>query len=130
MEFIIKGKVKKGIEKAGKRFIKCRKLLRHHGIDFPPFVLGTLNVELDKEFLTPDWPNVVFISKKDIDEYEAGYGEWWKLIPIKAVNGKAIPAFIFRTKQNCHGDKIVEVIAHKIDLPDGLAIEIIVSDEK
>lgn len=129
MEFIIKGKIQReGLKKAKERFDECRELLSCYGINFPPFVCGTLNVELDKEFPTPNWTNIVFISQKEIDKYASGYGEWWKFISVKEINGKETSAFIFRSKQNPHGDKVAELIAPDIELSNGSAIEIKLSN--
>jgi CTP-dependent riboflavin kinase len=129
MDYIIKGHVTTlGVKKAGERLKKCQEALKPYGITFPPYICGTLNVELQQEFLTPDWPNIILISREEIDKYDPGYDEWWKLIPIKKINNQAIPAFILRPEKTCHPNSIVEIVAHKIDfLPDS-EIELLLSD--
>ncbi len=130
MEFVINGKIKKhGVKKANERLRKCCRILSSYGIDFPPFICGTLNIELEREFSTPNWSNIIFISKKELDKHDDSYNEWWKLIPVKKINREKIPAFILKTETNYHGDKVVELIAHKIDLPDRSRIEILLSDK-
>lgn len=132
MDYVLNGKIdkKKSVGVASKRFLKCREILKSYGIIFPPFVCGTLNIELNKEFLTPNWSNIIFIPEEELEKYDPCWKkEWWELIPVKKINREGIPAFILKTETNYHGDKVVELIAHEIDLPDGSRIEILLSDK-
>ena len=120
MEHQIVGKIEKRtntVGEASKRLCRCCDALKPYGILFPPFVCGTLNVRLDKEFPTPDYPGFVFISREKLAELDPEFTlrEWWKFIPVKEINGKEIPAFIFRTETNYHGNQVIELVAHRLD---------------
>ncbi len=124
----IVGRIEKnGVGAASKRLWKCRNALKPYGILFPPFVCGTLNVRLDKQFPTPDYPGFIFISREKLAELDPGFPlrEWWTFIPVERINRKEICAFIFRTETNYHGNQVIELVAHRIDdLADGQEITI------
>jgi len=98
---------------AGKRLKKCSSVLSKYGLTFPPLFLGTINITLNKEFVTPK-QNVIFISQQEVDSVAPGYGEWWKLIPVKGINNTDVAGYIYRTKQNVHEHITAELIT--IDL--------------
>lgn len=131
MNYRISGIINKnGTGTASKRFKKCHEILNSYDIKFPPFEYGTLNVELEKEFSTPNWSNIIFVPEEELEKYDLGWKEWWELIPAEVkTNGEKIPAFILRTKINYHQNKVAELVAHKIDLPDKSKIEILLSDK-
>ena len=130
MRIVIRGIVHKIDQKvAHGRICACRKVLERRSICFPPFIPGTLNVKLEKEFLLPDWANVIHISRNELHRADPGFEpEWWKLLPIEAINQKSIPAFILRPEKTCHELDTVEIIGHEIPLEDGAEIEITLLD--
>lgn len=136
MENILTGFLKgNGVGVAGGRLRDCEKVLNKYGFFFPPLYFGTLNIALDQPFKTPDSEGI-FISQKEIDQVASGYCEWWRLIPIVSVNGKRTKGFIFRAKQNCHGDSVAELVTEDlrfwdhIKLNQGEKIEIIAKIKK
>lgn len=126
--------IREGVGLARKRLEDCKIVLAKYGISFPPFFPGTLNIRLEGEFLTPDWPNIIYIPQQEIDKVAAGFGEWWKLIPVTKINGKNIQGFIYRTRQNYHGNGVIELITKDLsrdknfNLSPDEKIELIVSD--
>ncbi len=123
-----------GVGLGGKRLKDCEKVLNKKGFYFPPLFFGTLNVKLEHDFMTYDAPSI-FITQDEIDEVAPGYAEWWRLIPIKSINKKAVNGFIFRTRQNCHGNKVIEIVTEDlnkrddINLVSGEIIEVIIDTE-
>jgi len=136
MEKILTGVLtSNGAEVAGDRLRACEKVLNKYGFFFPPLYFGTLNIELDQPFTTPDIEGL-FIPQNEIDQVAPGYAEWWRLIPIISVNGKKVTGFILRTKQNFHGDGVAELVTEdlsswdNIRLNQGVRIKIIAKIEK
>lgn len=133
MRIIVSGNVQKEDQQiASRRISKCRSALEKHCICFPPFRIGTLNVNLDTEFLLPDWTNIIDISRNELHKADPSWEpEWWKLLPIEAINGESIPAFILRAEKTCHRDdkKKVEIIGHEIPLEHKARIEITLCSE-
>ena len=133
MRIIISGNVQKGDHRiASSRISGCRSALEKYCIRFPPFMIGTLNVNLDKEFLLPDWGNVINISRNELHKADPSWApESWKLLPIEAINGESIPAFILRPEKTSHyrDKKKVEIIGHEIPLEHEARIEITLCSE-
>jgi len=123
-----------GLRVAGRRLRDCEKILNKYGFFFPPLYPGTLNITLEQPFRTPE-TGCIFISQEEIDQVAPGYAEWWKLIPVISINEKRTTGFILRTKQNCHGDSIVELVTedlrswNNINLIQGEKLEITVEIE-
>ena len=136
MNKILSGFLKgNGVGIAGDRLRACEKVLNKYGFFFPPLHFGTLNITLDYPFQTPVSEGI-FISQREADQVAPGYGEWWRLIPILSVNGKKTTGFIFRARQNFHGDGVAELVTEdlsswdNIKLNQGEKIEIIAKIEK
>lgn len=111
MEKILTGCVKhEGCGVAGKRLEACASLLTAYGVRFPPLYPGTINIRLDEPFPTPNWSNIIYVPQNEIDKVAPGYGEWWKFIPVKQINGTNVNGFIYRNKQHVHGDSGAELI--------------------
>lgn len=108
---VISGKVQRGIGLANKRIIQCRMVFENYGVSFPPFICGTVNIQLNCTFETPD---IGYISKAELNIYPPSYGEYWNLIPVCKVNGKKRLAYILRTSKTCHPKNIIELIAEDI----------------
>lgn len=109
------GRIKReGCHVAGKRLRDAEAILKTKGILFPPFFFGTVNLRLESNFPTPDLNQLIYISQQEIDSVAPGYVEWWKLIPVKKINGLDIPGYIYRTRQNVHGDGSAELISHNL----------------
>lgn len=133
MEYILVGKIKKeGCGKAGGRLLDCQAVLKKYNINFPLFFPGSINIQLDKPFPNPEWPNIIYISQEEIDSVAPGYGEWWKFIPVKRINGLDIKGYIFRNKQHVHRDDGAELVTEnlrnykEINLSVGARFELIV----
>ena len=105
---------------AGKRLKHCVLILNKHGFYFPPLFFGTINLVLEEDYITPE--EHIFISQKEIDSIDPGFKEWWKLIPIKKVNGKPANGFIYRTQQNCHGNGVIELVTENLSGWDGVGL--------
>jgi hypothetical protein len=136
MEKILTGVLKgKGLGVAGSRLKDCEKVLNKYGFFFPPLYFGTLNISLDQPFPTPASEGI-FISQEEIDQVAPGGAEWWRLIPINSVNGKKTTGFIYRTRQNCYGDGVAELVTEdlsswgNIRVNQGESIKIIAKIEK
>jgi len=129
MRIIIRGRFQKNdLKAAHQRICACRAALEAHSIYFPPFIVGTLNVKLGREFQIPDWANVIDIPVAELEKLDPGWHESWKLIPIEAINGIRTPAFILRPQKTPQDNYTVEIIAHSISLNDGAEVEIALSD--
>lgn len=138
MEVTLKGKIKKGVNVASGRIANCKSVLEKYGLRFPPLFLGTINIQLEDSFPTPNWANVVHVACAELDAVNPiringrAYRECWELIPVIRINDLAIPGYIYRTTTNYHGDKTIELIAEnlvtKIDLSEGNNIIVVVTD--
>lgn len=65
MEFELIGRKKNKMGHATGRLRRCEKVLNKYNICFPPFRPGTINIELDKEFITPLVTNkIIFIPRE------------------------------------------------------------------
>jgi len=137
MRFKLIGKIakEKRVGFANKRFEKCKEVLKKYNITFPPFHKGTLNIELENEFLTPNWSNVIYVSESELYEVDQNFiKESWNFIPVVEINNKEIKGYIYRTSTNYHGNAVVELITSdlkgRIDLSESAKIELILWEEK
>ena len=127
MKYILTGTVVTGRGESAGRLERCVSALNKRGLKFPPLYFGTLNVRMLTPFPTPDWPNIISITPREIDSVDpvnvAGqkYRECWELIPVISVNEQPVRAYIYRTTTNYHGDCVLELIAP--DLRDLLAVQ-------
>jgi len=117
MKHILTGTVVKGRGESGRRLRQCASVLAAHGLEFPPLYFGTLNVRMLTPFATPDWPDILWITPRELDSVApinvAGqkYRECWEFVPVTAINEQPISAFIYRTTTNYHGDSVIELVA-------------------
>jgi CTP-dependent riboflavin kinase len=102
-----------GVKKASNRLEQCRDILARNGFCFPPLFFGTLNVRLEHDFLTHDVPSIL-IAQEEIEDVAPGFAEWWRLIPIVSLNSKSTSGFILRTRQNCHGNRLIEIVTEDV----------------
>ena len=108
------GIVENGLGHATGRLDRCGAVLKEHGISFPPFKLGTLNIRLNEPYFTP--ANKAFlISQDELDNVDRGYNEHWYLIPVLKINHNESLSYIYRTSTNYHGNYVVELIAHDLE---------------
>lgn len=135
MEHTLVGRIKgEGCRLAGKRLLDCQAVLKKYNINFPPFFPGTLNIQLDEPFPNPEWSNIIYISQEEIDTVAPGYGEWWKFIPVKRINGLDIRGYIFRNKQHVHRDDGAELVTEdlrsyrQINISIGAKFELIIEE--
>jgi len=90
---------------------------------------------LEHDFLTHDVPSIL-ITQEEIDAVAPGFGEWWRLIPLVAVNGRSTKGFIFRAQQNCHGNRLIEIVTEDftqradIQLVSDEIIEVVTGEPK
>jgi CTP-dependent riboflavin kinase len=138
MEIKLVGLLKSnGVGLANKRLRACERILNKKGFFFPPLYFGTLNIELEREFLNSETDSI-YISQKEIDEIpEAkGYAEWWKLFPIISINGNKTTGFVCRTQKTCHPPTIIELVTEdlrtwkNIELIAGEKFEIVLNSQK
>jgi hypothetical protein len=132
------GRVKKGLNVSHYRLEKCKEVLKKHGIEFPPYSFGTVNVELEDYFPTPNWENVMTIIPRELDMVDPmvitgqKFREAWELIPIIKINGKDIKGYVLRTTTNYYGDGIAQVLTKDlngvIDIFEGAKIELLLGD--
>jgi len=108
------------ISLANIRMRNCEPALNKHGIKFPPYFFGTINVILDKPVPTSKLMKhhgSFIIPDEDIVECDRRFkAESWNIIPIKKINGEDSRAFILRTSCNFHGDSVIEVVSRELDI--------------
>jgi CTP-dependent riboflavin kinase len=136
---VLKGKVKKGLNASHHRLEHCSDVLNRYGILLPPYFPGTLNVELEDYFPTPNWANIICIPPSELDVADPvvvngqKFREAWELVPVIKINGKDIKGYILRTTTNYHGDGTAQLLTEDlnnvIDIFEGARIEITVTDE-
>ncbi len=136
MKWKLKGhKRGRGVAAAQGRLERCESVLNKYGINFPPFRFGTINIELDKEFITPQPKGkIIFISRSEILKADivTPVKENWILIPVTEINGMKIEGYIYRTETNYWGNGYVELITkdltNVIDLSEGVEIKLTATD--
>lgn len=113
MSPILKGHIISGLKHASKkRFLECKAIFEKRGIFFPPFVMGTVNIELEEPFEPPTTDCVrLHVPRSEM----VGQAESWDLIPVSHINGIACEAYVYRTSTNYHGSGVAELIAHDLD---------------